>query len=707
MAAQQSLDTIQSLYVAYYGRPADPEGLNYWAERLEASNGNLSEIINAFGTSAEYSANLGSVDTAAQINSLYQQLFGRDAENTGLSFYTNMIDSGEKTLAEIALTISEAAQGSDRTTFEGRTNVANAFTRELDTPEEIAAYSSERGVGIGRAYLQRVTEQTSSEDVLNEAAPVVETLLPATPPSSGSGSDNNEQPLLPLVLKASEADGKILTGAGNVEVLAEGSKDGKLTLISPLDLSNITVNGDKTIKVTGPVTLTEATLGNFDIAVAEDSFVFLTAAQASSRTVTGANAVTELTHGGSIAVLLDGAAYDLSGITAGAGYEGTTGTPQNAGQLIAFIEDNVSLNDTTDLGKFTLRLNDLDSTSTGKILTLSAAQATGRIITGNIQDKVIITGLTADTDLSGITNVSISVGDLTISEAQALVANGKPSNLDYNITDTLENILSSAPGVDRLAGEAATLTASDVGAEGTMLTLKGIDGVNRLNFGDASVVDVTLTQAQLKTIEASYVNDIAQEDTITVTGVTGFEIVEASLPFSYASALTLLDSNDTIVVADEENIMLTAFDLKNLSQNGFIIEATTPGIGNDAILTVTNIHDQDNLTATGLIDIFDVSQLTDNSNVTINDLAIGDMVAGINNLSPVESQSVDSSASSNADLDWTFSEGMLTYEFFDSSMNPGTATINLTGVTAVDYDDTSMIGHFTVTGVVTGVFDGL
>jgi plasmid stability protein len=133
MATQQSLDTVQSLYVAYYGRPADPAGLQYWAERLEANDGNLSEIINAFGNSPEYTANLGNLDTAAQINSLYQQLFGRDAEDEGRDFYTNMLNSGEKTLAEIALTIREAAQGSDRNTFEGCTAIANAFTRELDT----------------------------------------------------------------------------------------------------------------------------------------------------------------------------------------------------------------------------------------------------------------------------------------------------------------------------------------------------------------------------------------------------------------------------------------------------------------------------------------------------------------------------------------------------------------------------------------------
>ncbi|CAO1661818.1 hypothetical protein NYA30BAC_01398 [Halomonas sp. NYA30] len=59
--SKKLMNTVQSLYVAYYGRPADPTG-------LQANDGNLGEIINAFGTSAEYTENLGSVDTSAQVN---------------------------------------------------------------------------------------------------------------------------------------------------------------------------------------------------------------------------------------------------------------------------------------------------------------------------------------------------------------------------------------------------------------------------------------------------------------------------------------------------------------------------------------------------------------------------------------------------------------------------------------------------------------
>jgi S-layer protein len=53
MAAAQYYDQIQKAYIAYYGRPADPAGQDYWATQLDKAGGNLDVIINAFGNSVE------------------------------------------------------------------------------------------------------------------------------------------------------------------------------------------------------------------------------------------------------------------------------------------------------------------------------------------------------------------------------------------------------------------------------------------------------------------------------------------------------------------------------------------------------------------------------------------------------------------------------------------------------------------------------
>jgi len=81
---------VQEIYIAYYGRPADPAGLQYWAGQLAANRGNLSAIINAFGSSAESTALYAGADNSAKVTAIYRQLFNRAPDTAGLNFYTDL-----------------------------------------------------------------------------------------------------------------------------------------------------------------------------------------------------------------------------------------------------------------------------------------------------------------------------------------------------------------------------------------------------------------------------------------------------------------------------------------------------------------------------------------------------------------------------------------------------------------------------------------
>ncbi|XGA80028.1 DUF4214 domain-containing protein [Halomonas sp. CH40] len=129
MATQENLNLAQQLYVAYYGRPADAAGLQFWAEEIEANS--IESVVSAFGNSAEYTERFSGLDNEALVNGIYQQAFGRDAEAEGLEFWTGKLESGELDLATIALAIVEGASDSDApdaTTLANKVVAADLYT---------------------------------------------------------------------------------------------------------------------------------------------------------------------------------------------------------------------------------------------------------------------------------------------------------------------------------------------------------------------------------------------------------------------------------------------------------------------------------------------------------------------------------------------------------------------------------------------------
>ena len=146
---------IQNAYLAYYGRPADPAGLDYWTGRLKDAGGNLGEIIAAFGNSAEFTDRFGEFDTTELVNAIYQRLLKRDADLDGLEFYRGLLESGEKNLGSIALDIFNGVKREgdrqspplDWEIIEEIQRTADAFTEQVRLGD--LDYSGERGLEVG------------------------------------------------------------------------------------------------------------------------------------------------------------------------------------------------------------------------------------------------------------------------------------------------------------------------------------------------------------------------------------------------------------------------------------------------------------------------------------------------------------------------------------------------------------------------------
>lgn len=156
------VDQVQEVYISYYGRPADPVGLDFWTNKLAAANGDLSSIIDAFGNSDEANSLFGGLSHQQTVNTLFNQMFGRDADVDGLLFYANGLAAGTMTAQSIALNILDGAKNEDKTIIENKLAVAKSFTAGLDTTDEIVAYSGNAAAGTARSMLNTVNAATDT-----------------------------------------------------------------------------------------------------------------------------------------------------------------------------------------------------------------------------------------------------------------------------------------------------------------------------------------------------------------------------------------------------------------------------------------------------------------------------------------------------------------------------------------------------------------
>lgn len=176
-ASAASQEQVQKAFIAYYGRPADPGGLDYWARQLDAVGGNWSPIIESFGNSAEATALLAGLTNEQKIDKLYTQMFGRTADSGGRTYYATGLSNGTFTLASLAVNIVNGASGSDATTVANKLASAQLFTNSLDTDAKITAYNATTVTSV-QTWLATVTAAAATQGS-------VDTLVAGIVPSAG------------------------------------------------------------------------------------------------------------------------------------------------------------------------------------------------------------------------------------------------------------------------------------------------------------------------------------------------------------------------------------------------------------------------------------------------------------------------------------------------------------------------------------------
>lgn len=152
---------MQEVYIAYYGRPADPGGRQWWAEQLWEGDGNLSAIIQQFGFSAEFDESYGHLGVGELVDTVYINMFGRDPDDAGRAFYVGELESGNMTLQTVTLDILNGAQNEDATIVANKVECAEYFTAEVRSRG--LSYTSDH-ILDARDMLRLVDESVESVD---------------------------------------------------------------------------------------------------------------------------------------------------------------------------------------------------------------------------------------------------------------------------------------------------------------------------------------------------------------------------------------------------------------------------------------------------------------------------------------------------------------------------------------------------------------
>lgn len=211
-------DSVQRIYLAYFGRPADPAGLTYFESLLQNAGapvdlpslsqaymqpGGVHDIIEVFSASRE-SQDLYAGDNDAFIQSVYLNLFNRTPDVAGKSYWIGLLNAGTVSRANAALAILSGAQGSDLDTIATKLAVARQFTTAAADPAHNGSYDGLAANALVRGSLRTVRATTATADGADLIGRLFSTL-------DGLAKSQSDQLVLAPIVAPSMGDIVVLT----------------------------------------------------------------------------------------------------------------------------------------------------------------------------------------------------------------------------------------------------------------------------------------------------------------------------------------------------------------------------------------------------------------------------------------------------------------------------------------------------------------
>ena len=192
----EEIETFVELYIAYFNRAPDAEGLNFWGSAF-ANGFSLEEIATLFldqdETRDTYPATLSTIEFVTQV---YGNVLGRTPDQGGLEFWAGALDDGFVTRDEFIL---QALRGAKVDLPEG------SSTEDIALQQGDRAYLSEKtDIGTYFAVIRGLSDVNEADAVMqlfqrDDQGSIAEALLAADAAYSDALATNGGDFLIQLV----------------------------------------------------------------------------------------------------------------------------------------------------------------------------------------------------------------------------------------------------------------------------------------------------------------------------------------------------------------------------------------------------------------------------------------------------------------------------------------------------------------------------
>ena len=174
-AQEPTNQNVTKLYIATFDRAPDKAGLNYWVNKSRLSVENIAtSFFDQDETKALYPAETSTEDF---IKSIYANLFKRDPDSAGASYWKKDLDNGVVNKSIFILAVVNGAKGDDAILLSNKTEVGLKFIE-----------SGSNDVNRAKSIMSKITKDDST---VNDALATIASL------SSTNATDAKEEVKIP------------------------------------------------------------------------------------------------------------------------------------------------------------------------------------------------------------------------------------------------------------------------------------------------------------------------------------------------------------------------------------------------------------------------------------------------------------------------------------------------------------------------------